>query len=90
MKKLMFIAVVLAGLALTPKSRAGVSFGISIGDDYRYSAEPRYQVVTPYCPPAAPVYVVPNYSYEVPRYDYRHAHRHPGRWHEREFHGFHR
>jgi hypothetical protein len=89
MKKLMFTAVVLVGLAFAPKTRAGVSVDISIGDGYGYRT-PRYQAVTPYCPPPARVHVVPNNSCELPRYDYHPSHRRGERWHHREFRRFHR
>jgi hypothetical protein len=90
MKKFMFTAVVLVGLAFTPKTRAGVSVDISIGDGYGYRTQPRYQAVIPYCPPPAPVYVVPNNSCELPRYNYHPSHGRGERWRAREFHRFHR
>ena len=90
MKKFMFTAVVLVGLTLAPKTRAAVSVDISFGHGCGYRTEPRYQAVTPYCPPPAPVYVVPNNSCELPRYDYHASHRRPARWHHHEFHRFHR
>ena len=90
MKKLMLTAIILLALGFAPKSRAGVSFGISIGDGYSYPPAPRYEVVTPYCPPPpAPVYVVPRTYCETPRYDYRRSYHHDER-RGREFHRLHR
>jgi hypothetical protein len=91
----MFIGIALLALAGTAQSRAGVSLNISLGDGFGYGGSRVYEPVTPYCPPAppvyvappTPVYVVPQERCYIPRYEYRR----PARWHDRNhFDHFHR